>query len=154
MRILFFLCLSFLARADSAQWVALGRKLVQAENYHHPDGYFLITNVVPPDRTKTHQFDFLLTTMLDQKPDGTIVPLYVRAGSEAWVLGADGIWDVDEWVRTANEEGTLADIFHAHLREDQDGRVLQYDYIKPEAVTDPQEIAAWEAVRERWYRTL
>ncbi len=139
------------ALADSAQWTKLSQKIVAKENFN--DGYnlFFISRIVPEDKTKPHQADYLVVRYLDTATDGSIAPSQVESVSEKWTIDAKGNWDVDQWQHVADKNGKLLRVTHMHLVEQMDSAVLVYDSLPTGDVNSPEETARWNTYLNSWY---
>ncbi len=139
------------AALPATPWQKLGQRLVQPQNFSKIDGLYILTSSDPADQARTHQASYLETDKVHANPDGTFQPAVVISIEETWTRLADGDWDIDQWVRTADANGVLVDLTRKHMVETDYSAMKEEEIVKTGKATDAGEIARWNAVLERWY---
>ena len=138
------------AHAEESSWEKLHDRLLESQNYYSEYNMFLLENITP-NKFLDHQADYIKTANVIVNSDNTLTPVGVRTISETWKLTAESTWDIDQWKHTADDGGTLVSVEHYHIVETQDNIVLAYEILPVKPASDPEEIANWQSVLERWY---
>lgn len=156
MKFLIALLLSFQVTAwagfptdfDPQQWNRLVDTTAEkGEMSHYANGTLLtLSRIVPNDLTKTHQADyFSLIGAIDI--NGDFRPDHAEAVSEAWVLNAKDVWEIDQWIFLMDLSGNVRKNLHRRIQRTQDGMIRGADTI-PE--TEAQSLAQWNLLLKSW----
>ncbi len=99
-------------------------------------------------RDVTHQSDYVNLWGAADEYD-TLRPYEATFVSESWVIEADGMWHIDQWIMKLRLDGSLAGASHGYLVEELSGRVRDSGSYGAE-LADPKTKAKHEALLALW----